>query len=50
METEGTLAEKKEDRLLLFTSSIIQAETVICGDQNKDGKTRSMFKIKRNMP
>jgi len=33
-----------------WLSCIIQVDIMIWGHQNKDGKTNSIFKIKRNRP
>jgi hypothetical protein len=44
------LPKRKKIASHYFLSTVIRADAVMWGDQNKEGKTKSIFKIKRNRP
>jgi hypothetical protein len=44
------MAIMEEDRLQLLVTGIIRTDAVILVGQNEFGKTKSIFKIKKNRP
>jgi hypothetical protein len=50
VEQKNNVVKMDEDSLPLLATSIIRMNAVISEDENEDGKTVSIFKIKRNRP